>query len=77
MGRVSFSFLLDLLKNNEQSKSNVPKHTLKVFWVTTLVTEKKLKKMFVWHAQWGRIEQEEVIKDGQKRPFLGPTTLVT
>ena len=29
--------------------------------------------MFIWHAQWGRIEQEEVIKGGQKRPFLGPT----
>ena len=44
MGRVSFSFLLDLLKNSKQLKSNVPKHTLKVFWVTTLVTEKKLSK---------------------------------
>ena len=44
MGRVSFSFLLDLLKNSEQLKSNVPKHTLKVFWVTTLVTKKKLSK---------------------------------
>ena len=40
---VSFSFLLDLLKKSEKSKSNVPKHTLKVFWVTTLVTKKKLK----------------------------------
>ena len=30
--------------------------------------------MFIWHAQWGRIEKEEVIKDGQKRPFLGPTS---
>ena len=36
-------FLLEILKNNEQLKSNVPKHTLKVFWVTTLVTEKKIK----------------------------------
>ena len=30
--------------------------------------------MFIWHAQWGRIEQKEVIKGGQKRPFLGPTS---
>ena len=30
--------------------------------------------MFIWHAQGGRIEQEEVIKGGQKRPFLGPTS---
>ena len=44
MGRVSFSFLLDLLKNSEKLESNVPKHTLKVFWVTTLVTKKKLSK---------------------------------
>ena len=34
-------FLLDLLKNSDQSESNMPKHTLKVFWVTTLVIEKK------------------------------------
>ena len=45
MGKVSFSFLLDLLKNSEQLKSNVPKYTLKMFWVTMLVTEeKKLSK---------------------------------
>ena len=44
MGRVSFSFLLNLLKNSEQLKSNVPKNTLKVFWVTKLVTKKKLSK---------------------------------
>ena len=44
MGRVSFSFLLDPLNNREKLKSNVPKHTLKVFWVTMLVTEKKLSK---------------------------------
>ena len=31
-------------KNSEKLKSNVPKHTLKVFWVTTLVTEQKLSK---------------------------------
>ena len=37
---VSFFFLLDLLKNSEQLKSNVPKNTLKVFWVTKLVTKK-------------------------------------
>ena len=30
--------------------------------------------MFNWYAEWGRIEQEEVIKGGQKRPFLGPTS---
>ena len=43
LGRVSFSFLLDLLENSKQLKSNVPKHTLKVFWVTTLVTKKIFK----------------------------------
>ena len=37
-------FFVKTAKNNEQLKSNVPKHTLKVFWVTTLVTEKKLSK---------------------------------
>lgn len=25
--------------------------------------------MFIWHAQWGRIEQKEVIKGGQKGHF--------
>ena len=50
--RIFFSFLLDLLKNNEQSKSNVPKHTLKVFWVTTLVTKKKLSKNLL---SWGNL----------------------
>ena len=30
--------------------------------------------MFNWYAEWGRIEQEEVIKGGQKRPFLGSTS---
>ena len=49
MGRVSFSFLLDLIKNSDKLKSNVPKHTLKEFWVTMLVTEKKLsKKLLKW-----------------------------
>ena len=27
-----------------------------------------------WYAEWGRIGQEEVIKGGQKRPFLGSTS---
>ena len=44
MGRPSLYFLLYLLKNSEKLESNVPKHTLKVFWVTTLVTKKKLSK---------------------------------
>ena len=30
--------------------------------------------MFDWYAEWGRIGQEEVIKGGQKRPFLGSTS---
>ena len=30
--------------------------------------------MFNWYAEWGRIEQEEVIKGGKKRPFLGSTS---
>ena len=42
-------FLLEMLKNSEKLKSNVPKHTLKVFWVTTLVIKKKLsKKLLKW-----------------------------
>ena len=49
---VSFSFLLDLLKNSEQSKSNVPTNTLKVFWVTTLVTKKNLSKILL---SWGNL----------------------
>ena len=43
-GQSLLLFLLILLKNNNQLKSNVPKNTLKVFWVTTLVTKKKLSK---------------------------------
>ena len=38
------SLFVRIAKKSEQLKSNVPKHTLKVFWVTTLVTEKKLSK---------------------------------
>ena len=30
--------------------------------------------MFNWYAEWGRIEQEEVIKGGQNRPFPGSTS---
>ena len=30
--------------------------------------------MFNWYAEWGRIGKEEVIKGGQKRPFLGSTS---
>ena len=30
--------------------------------------------MFNWYDEWGRIGQEEVIKGGQKRPFLGSTS---
>ena len=30
--------------------------------------------MFNWYVELGRIEQEEVIKGGQKRPFLGSTS---
>ena len=40
-GQSLLLFLLNLLKNREQLKSNVPQNTLKVFWVTKLVTEKK------------------------------------
>ena len=43
-GQSLILFLLELLKNSKQLKSNVSKNTLKVFWVTTLVTEKKLSK---------------------------------
>ena len=56
----SLLFLLDLLKNSEQSKSNVPKHSLKVFWVTTLVTEKKLSKILL---SWGNL----VLQKGTKK----------
>ena len=44
MGRVSFSFLLELIKNSNKLEINFPKNSLKVFWVTMLVTEKKLSK---------------------------------
>ena len=40
------SFLLFFVgpdKNSYKSESNIPKHTLKVFWVATLVIEKKRK----------------------------------
>ena len=57
-----FSFLLDLLKNNEQSKSNVPKLTLKVFWVTTLVTEKKLSKILL---SWGNLVWQKGTKESK------------
>ena len=30
--------------------------------------------MFNWYVEWGRIGQEEVIKGGKKRPFLGSTS---
>ena len=56
LGRVSLSFLLDLIKNSKQLKSNVPKHTLKVFWVTTLVTEKKLSKKLLG---WGNLVSQK------------------
>ena len=62
MGRVSSSFLLDLLKNSEQSKSNVPKHTLKVFWVTTLVTKKKPSKILL---SWGNLVLQKGTKESK------------
>ena len=51
-GRVSFSFLLNMLKNGNIFKSYVPKNTLKVFWVTTLITEKKTKLKIVKKEQF-------------------------
>ena len=62
MGRVFFSFLLDLLKNSKQSKSNVPKQNLKVFWVTTLVTEKKLSKILL---RWGNLDLQKGTKESK------------
>ena len=45
MGRVSFSFLLNLLKNNKLLKSNVPKKHLKsVLGHHTCYRKKKLNK---------------------------------
>ena len=44
--------MLELLKNRNRLKSNVPKHTLKVFWVTTLVIKKKLSKNLL---SWGNL----------------------
>ena len=44
IGQSLLLFIVRPAKKNDQLKSNVPKHTLKVFWVTTLVTEKKLSK---------------------------------
>ena len=43
-GQSLLLFLLCLLKNSDQLESNVPKHTLKLFWVTMLVIKKKLSK---------------------------------
>ena len=60
-GQSLLLFMLYLLKNSEQLKSNVPKHTLKVFWVTTLVTKKKLSKKLL---KWTNL----VLQKGTKEP---------
>ena len=44
IGQSLLLFFVRPDKNSDKLKSNVPKHTLKMFWVTTLVTEKKLSK---------------------------------
>ena len=69
MGRVSFYFLLDLIKNSEQLKSNVSKHTLKVFWVTTLVTGKKLSKKLLKGANL--VLQKGTKESKTRLAFLG------
>ena len=63
-GQSLLLFLLDLVKNSEKLKSNVPKHTLKVFWVTTLVTEKKLSKNLL---SWGNLVLQK--KEPRKESF--------
>ena len=57
MGRVSFSFLLNLIKNNEQLKSN---------GVTTLITEKKTKLKIVKNEQFSFAKRNQ-----GKQYFLG------
>ena len=48
-GQSILLFFVIPAKNSEQLESNVTKHTLKVFWVTTLVTETKLsQKLLKW-----------------------------
>ena len=66
-GRVSFSFLLNLLKTSKILKSNVPKNTLKVLWVTTLISGKKKTKLEIVKK-----EQFSFAKRNQgKQAFLG------
>ena len=43
-GQSLLLFFVRPAKNSKKLESNVPKETLKVFWVTMLVTEKELSK---------------------------------
>ena len=65
-GRFSFYFLLNMLKNSKLLKSNVPKNTLKLFWVTTLITEKKIKLKIVKKEQFSFAKRNQ-----GKQAFLG------
>ena len=40
----------------------MPKHTLKLFWVTTLVTEKKLSKILL---SWGNLVLQKGTKESK------------
>ena len=44
----------------------MPKHTLKVFWVTTLVTEKNLSKILL---SWGNLVLQKGTKE--RKIYLG------
>ena len=69
--KIGQSFLLFFVrpaKKSEKLKSNVPKYTLQVFWVTTLVTEKKLSKNLL---SWGNL----VLKKREPRKASFPWDL--
>ena len=60
-----------MLKTRNILKSNVPKNTLKVFWVTTLITEKKTKLKIVKKEQFIFIKRNQ----GNKY-FLGKLSCI-
>ena len=55
-----------MIKTSKLLNSNVPKNTLNVFWVTTLITEKKTKLKIVKKEQFSFAKRNQGKKD-----FLG------
>ena len=60
MGRVSFSFFSELIKNSEKLKSNVPKHTLKVLCHLASYRKKKLSKNLL---KWANLVLQKGTKE--------------